>query len=236
MQTIQGKIIMIYISHTAMCANWDFNEIYKGTIFRKGARTNHLKNRAVSENDIKMLDWDFRGWVKNPEKIKRDHLQNVKDYDFDVVMSMDLWKNNIKESIKYADKLLKFTDRVVIPVHFFSKEIKGYELAYPNANWFAKNIFPPHEYRDQITHILGGSPHSQIRLITTNQIDLKQNPLKFRKVKSVDGNQIFNVAIRVGKEWFPTKPYWRKPKEKLLTLQIFKNSVKKVNNVFKVIL
>ncbi len=201
----------IYISHTAVCSGWDIDSIFKDTCFQKAARTNAVKNKGPAESNVKMLDWDFRGWKKNPGKIEKDHLQNVKDYNFDVVMSMDLWKDNVEECLEYTQKLKKYCNRVLIPVHYFCEELKWEELAYPNANWFADNKFPPFEYRKDFTHILGGSPQSQLKLIKTKQKDLHGYSLKFPNIKSIDGNQIFNVAIKAGKYWIPIKPYWIKP-------------------------
>ncbi len=223
----------IYISHTAICSGWDIDAIFLGTNFKKAARTNAVRNKGPKESNVKMLDWDFRGWQKHPDQIEADHLQNTKDYDFEVVMSMDYWKDNQQKCLDYTDKLLKYCDRVLILVHYWDMNLKGYDLAYPNANWFAGNVFPPADYRDQIKHILGGSPQSQIKHLTTNQIDLFGHGLKFKKVESIDGNQIFNVAIRAGKEWFAKKPYWRKAAVQIPNEQIFRNSVKKLDNCIK---
>ena len=223
----------IYISHTAVCFGWDIDSIFKDTCFQKAARTNAVKNKGPAESKVKMLDWDFRGWKKNPEKIKKNHLQNVKDYNFDVVMSIDLWEDNIDECLAYTDELKKYSKRVLIPAHYFVPELKNYELAYPNANWFSKNVNAPPGYREKITHILGGSPQSQIKLIKTKQLNLFGQPLKFPNIESIDGNQIFNVAIRAGKYWSPIRPYWRKPKIKITNEEIFKISVKNLNEEVK---
>ena len=220
----------IYISHSAVCSGWDIDSIFKGTCFEKAARTNAVKNKAPAESDVKMLDWDFRGWQKNPEKIEKDHLQNVKDYRFDVVMSMDLFDYNVDECLEYTQKLKKYCNRVLIPVHYYTEELQQEELAYPNANWFKQNSIPPVRYRRNFTHILGGSPQSQLKLLTTPQKDLYGNALRCPNIESIDGNQIFNVAIRVGKYWSPIKPYWRKPKIKMSNEEIFKLSVINLNN------
>jgi len=54
----------IYISHTAVCSGWDMDAILKDTCFQKAARTNAVKNKGPAESNVKMLDWDFRGWKK----------------------------------------------------------------------------------------------------------------------------------------------------------------------------
>jgi len=227
MESEGGVHVKIYISHSVGCAGWDMEGIYKGTLFQTGCRTTRFKDKDIGH--VKMLDWDYLEWKKQPAKIEALHLKLVKDNDFDVVMSMDLWSHNRFTALCYADKLMKYANRVLIPVHDYPQEVKDYDLAYPNANWFAKNTFPPGEFRGSISHILGGSPQSQIKHLTTTQIDLRGFPCKLPNIESIDGNQIFNVAIRAGKEWFPDKPYWRKPREKLSNEQIFKNSVKKLS-------
>jgi len=169
---------------------------------------------------------------KNPEKIEKDHLQNVKDYEFDVVMSMDLFDYNVDECLEYTQKLKKYCKRVLIPVHHITPELKKYELAYPNANWFTYNIYIPFNYRGLFTHILGGSPQSQLQTINTTQKDLWGYSLKFPNIESIDGNQIFNMAIRTGKYWNPIKPYWRKPNHydhDWTNEEIFKMSVRNLD-------
>jgi hypothetical protein len=217
--------MIIYVSHSTGCAGWDMEAIYEGTNFKLACRTSRFK--PDKDKNIQMLDWDYLEWKKKPKEIEDKHIQIVRDYDIETVMSMDLWDYNISDALKYADKLQKYTNRVLIPVHYYCKELLEYDLAYPNANWFAKNIFPPFEYRDNIKHILGGSPQSQIKYLTTTQTDLEGNPLRFKNVESIDGNQLFNVAIKHGKEWFPYKPYWKKPKTHRTNEEIFKNSVKR---------
>lgn len=221
----------IFISHTVGCSGWDMPEIYKGTNFKIASRTSdYIKYLS---KDIQMLDWDFRRWEKKPQEIEDLHLQIVKDYDIEVVMSMDIWDYNIKKSLEYADKLQKHTDKVLIPVHYYCKELLDYDLAYPNANWFAKNVFPSHEYRDNIKHILGGSPQKQIEHLTTNQLDIEGYSKKFSKVESIDGNQLFVCATRHGKEWYVTKPHWRNNGNDISNEQKFKNSVKRLDSKIK---
>lgn len=220
----------IYISHSVGCATWDMEDIFKDTLFQTGCRTSRFKDKDIGK--VKMLDWDFLEWKKDPEKIEKLHLKLVKENDFDVVMSMDLFDYNVEECLEYTQKLKKYCNRVLIPVHYFYDELKWEQLAYPNANWFADNKFPPAEYRRDFTHILGGSPQSQLKLITTTQKDLHGNSMRFPNIESIDGNQIFNVAIKTGKYWYPNKPYWFKPnyyQHDWTNEQIFKMSVKNLD-------
>lgn len=220
----------IYISHSVGCAGWDMEAIFSQTSFQTGCRTSRFK--PVDKGHVQMLDWDFLEWQKTPGKIEKHHLQLTKENEFEVVMSMDLWPDNIHKCLRYTDKLRKYCDRVLIPVHHFTPELIDYDLAYPNANWFAGNLYPPADYRDLMKHILGGSPQSQIKHLTTTQQDLFGHSLKLRNVESIDGNQIFNVAIRAGKLWSPTKPYWVKPQTPMTNEQIFAESVTRLNNFF----
>ena len=211
--------MQIFCSHSVGCAGWDMESIFKETEFQTGCRTMRFKDADIGK--VKMLDWDYLEHKKKPDKVKEHHLELVKEHDFDVVMSMDIWNHNIEECFKYTDTLLKYSDRVLIPVHYYTDRLKNYELAYPNANWFTNNKTIPREYKDNFTHVLGGSPQTQYKL--------KDD---FKNLKSVDGNQIFNVAIRAGKVWYPEKPYWRKPIEFTLTEEIFRKSVKNLNDLW----
>lgn len=230
---LEGNKMKIYISHSVGCATWDMEGIFKNTLFQTGCRTSRFKEK--DKGKVKMLDWDFLEWQKNPEKIEEKHLELVKNNKFDVVMSMDLFDYNVDECFEYTQKLKKYCSRVLIPVHYYSDEIQYEDLAYPNANWFTKNRVPNIEYRRFFTHILGGSPQSQIKLITTKQTDLYGNSLKFPNIESIDGNQIFNVAVRAGKYWSPTKPFWRKPKTKMSNEEIFKKSVRNLDEEIRII-
>lgn len=226
-------LIKVYISHTCKCTGWDIDSLYKKyPRYAKGARTNGYPR----EGDVQMLDWDFRNFQKHPDKVKTKHLQLAKEKSFDVIMSMDLWSSNWEESLKYTDELKKYCNRVLIPVHYFVEELKDYELALPNANWFASNVFPPSkEYRDNVTHILGGSPQSQIRLMTSKQKDLYGDGLVLKNVQSIDGNQIFNVAVRHGKYWFPRKPFWIKSEPQRPNVELFEMSLLNLHKTLELI-
>ena len=200
------RIERIYITHTVYCSGWNLDNILENTIFRKAMHT-HQKY----ETGIKMLDWDF----KKPDH--EEHLQKAKTYDFEVVMAPDVWsEEDINFSRKMADKLSKYVDRVVIPIHYYDENLSGYELAYPNARKFnpkaGKNLSLLWEFRDQVTHILGGSPHSQLKLAK-----------HFPNLKSLDGNLIFWSAVHYGRFW---DWGWKKPHEQLSNEEIFKISVR----------
>jgi hypothetical protein len=205
--------------------------IYGKTQFGLGCRTSRFKPEV--DKNIEMLDWDYLEWKDNPKEIEEKHLEITKKYQPETVMSMDLWEYNIEEAIDYALRLQQFCDRVLIPVHHWTEELLEFDLAYPNANWFADNNFPPAKYIPYIKHILGGSPQSQIKHLTTSQVDLEGNSLRFSGVESIDGNQIFNAAIRYGKEWYPHKPYWRNNGNDIENEVKFRNSVKRLDKVIK---
>lgn len=223
----------IYISHSVGCAQWNMPALYAGTHFANACRTGRY--REPDRGIVKILDWDYRAFLKTPEKIKTRHLEIVKeDKGIETIMSIDLWDHNVDECLEYTDELLKHANRVLIPVHHYTKELidGGYQLAYPNANWFAGNVFPPGEYRDLITHVLGGAPNVQYDLVNTNQVDIFGKPLRFKNVESVDGNQIFNVAIRAGKVWYYEKPHWRKPREVISNQEIFIKSLQNMEKLW----
>ena len=184
------------------------------------------------EKEVKMLDWDYRAFLKHPEKIKKKHLQLVKEHTFDVVMSMDLWSTNWEDALKYANELKKHASRVLIPVHYFVEELLDHEMALPNANWFGSNVFPPGEYRDKVTHLLGGSPQSQLKLMTNKKDkDLEGYSLRLKNIESVDGNQMFWCAVRHGKYWLPHKPFWFKPDKTIPNQEIFEMSLFSYNKI-----
>lgn len=222
----------IYISHSVGCAGWNMLRIYEGTNFKLGCRTSRFKPKK--DKDIQMLDWDYLEWKKTPEKIEVKHLEIAKEYDIETVMSMDLWDYNVNKALEYANKLLKYTNRVYIPCHYWEDiRLLEYDLAYPNANWFSKNTIPTSQLRGHIKHILGGSPQSQIKHLTTTQRDLNNKSLQFPNVVSLDGNQLFNCAIRNGKEWYIDKPYWRNHGNEIPNEQKFRNSVKRFDKCIK---
>jgi len=136
-----------------------------------------------------MLDWDFKkpNWSK--------HIRKARDYDFECVMAPDVTsKDNVEFTMRCADKLLKYCDRVVIPIHYYDERLVEYELAFPNALKFNKQAKQRlgfvGEFAEQVTHILGGSPHAQLKLAKY-----------FPNLKSLDGNLIFWCAVRYGKYW-----------------------------------
>jgi len=221
-------MIRVYISHTSGCTGWAMEDIISGTVFGLAHRTMDKPFRA---RGCKMLDWDYREFMKDPKRVKERHLKLAMENDYEVIMSMDLWRDNINESLKYADMLEKYCDRVLIPVHHFCDDLAGRELALPNANWFTTNPAVPDEFRAQITHLLGGSPQSHLEKILNSAVDLNGNKIRLGNIKSVDGNQAFRVAIK-GKYWTPHRPFWLKPAYRLTNEQIFRISVSNMNIIF----
>jgi len=174
----------VYITHTCYCSGWNIDDVFKNTIFRKAIHTNQRW-----EEGVKMLDWDF----KKPNWLK--HIRKTRDYDFECVMAPDVTsKDNVEFAMRCADKLLKYCDRVVIPIHYYDERLVEYELAFPNALKFNKQAKQRlgfvGEFAEQVTHILGGSPHAQLKLAKY-----------FPNLKSLDGNLIFWCAVRYGKYW-----------------------------------
>jgi len=206
------SIKRIYITHTCYCSGWDLDNIFSGTLFAKAIHTNQKW-----EEGVKMLDWDFRkpNWIK--------HIRKARDYDFETVMAPDVHsEKDVEFAIRCADKLLKYCDRVVIPIHYYDKRLEDYELAYPNARKFNPscriNLGFVWDFIDNITHILGGSPHSQLKLAQY-----------FPKLKSLDGNLIFWCAVHYGKFW----DWGWKKHEGMTNYECFAISVKNFDRAVK---
>lgn len=208
----------IYLTHTAYCTGWNLDEILSGTQFRKAVTTRRYKALERGENHIKMLDWYF----KKPNW--KTHLMLVKKYDFDVVMAPDYFESDdIDLLIERIEELKKYCKRVVIPIHAIHKRLTPYEWALPMAQGFAPPLKSEKmiwEFADNITHLLGGSPHKQYQIS-------KYLP----NLKSVDGNQIFNVAIHYFKYWENGK--WIKGDDKKYSTQdIFRMSIINVDRLW----
>jgi len=174
-------------------------------------------SRKIRE-EIQFLDWDFRKAKYNFWDIAYKHLLLTREIRPRLVMAPDIMHNDTEEKIRrkleYIDKLMKYVDRVVIPIHKYSKLLKDYELGYPNSPSFSpENAFWVYEIQDQVTHLLGGSPHRQAMMLKY-----------FPNVKSLDGNTIFRAAVSYGKIWYPEKPHWRRPKKYLGYAEIFRRS------------
>jgi hypothetical protein len=207
------RIERVYITHTCYCSGWNLDGIFRNTIFRKAIHTNQRW-----EEGVKMLDWDFRkpNWIR--------HIRKARDYDFECVVAPDVHsEKDVGFTVRCANKLLKYCDRVVIPIHYYDKRLKDYELAFPNANKFNPNA-RRHlgfitDFAEQVTHILGGSPHSQLKLAEY-----------FPNLKSLDGNLIFWCAVHYGKYW---DGKWVKPNSQLTNEECFKKSVYNLDRLLR---
>ena len=199
------RIERIYITYTAYCSGWNLDNIFENTIFKKAMHTHQRY-----EQGVEMLDWDF----KKPDI--EEHLLKAKTYDYEVVMAPDIWKaEDIDYTLQIVHKLYDFVDRVVIPIHYYDDRLSEYELAFPNAKKFnpnaGKKLSFLWEFKNNVTHILGGSPHSQLKLAR-----------HFPNLKSLDGNLIFWSAVHYGRFWMWG---WKKPQHHLTNEEIFKISV-----------
>ena len=205
------KLKRIYITHTCYCSGWDIDSVFSGTVFAKAIHTNQKW-----EEGVKMMDWDFR----RPKW--RRHIEKAMKYDFETIMAPDIFsEKDVERSLRCADKLLKYCDRVVIPIHYWDKRLKEYELAYPIATKFnpksRKNLnVLISDFAESVTHILGGSPHSQLELAKY-----------FPNLKSLDGNLIFWCAVHYGKYW---DGRWKKQKG-MTNFECFALSVRNLNRV-----
>jgi len=158
-----------------------------------------------------MLDWDFRKIeTRGLDHTWKKHLQIVKDHKPEVVMAPDLWRDNWKFALRKYRVLDRICDRVVMPVHVKPKRI-DLNLAWPMGVWTEDHV-GVWEVSDQVTHLLGGSPHAQIEMSGY-----------FPNLRSVDGNQIYVIALRFGKYW---NRRWIKPDPQLTTEECFRRSIR----------
>ena len=193
------RLKCMYISHTSYCSGWNMDDIlskFHG-FYQKAARTNTF---PMKENNIKMLDWDFR----KPDMDK--HYCIAKNYPLETIMAPDLYDNTIMSeewALQHATILSQYCQRCILPIHVVPKYISYHEYAYPMGVWdksktsFKGTLFPIYK---NVTHLLGASPHAQYQLAQY-----------LPNIISTDGNQMFYVAVRFGKYWENGK--WAKQKD-----------------------
>ena len=204
-----------YIAHTSQCSGWNLDDILQDTIFKKSGRT----WRFPEEESVLMLDWDFRripysGFEKTWEK----HLSLAQENSFDVIMSPDLFSlNEWNDRIRQYEKLEKCSDRVVMPVHVCPESL-DIEIAWPMGVW-TRDYVAVWEVQDSVTHLLGGSPHSQLKMSKY-----------FPNLKTIDGNQAFWCAVRFGKYW---DGRWICPENRISNEECFKKSVENITESWR---
>lgn len=209
-------MISAYIAHTSECTGWDLDDILKDTMFKKSART----WRFPKIEKVHMLDWDFRRieqrgfletWVR--------HLDLTVKNNLDVVMSPDYFPNDDWTNIfDYYEILRKHNERVVMPIHTTIPDGYDIEIAWPMGVW-TQDYAPIWEVQDAVTHLLGGSPHAQLRFSHY-----------FPNLKSIDGNQAFWCASRFGKYW---RKRWIKPEPPMTNEECFRESVRNITNAWE---
>ena len=215
-KTVRRKIKYIALSHSLLCRCFDMQWLKKYNVLA-GANTSLAWNNKKIREEIEFLDWDFKPASERFNTVMIRHLQLVKEIRPRLVMAPDIMHDDTEEKIKkkleFADKLLKYAERVVIPVHQYHPMLKDYELAYPNSPSFSpSNSFFVWEVQDNVTHLLGGSPHRQFKMMQY-----------FPRVISVDGNSVFRMAVSFGKYWEPPNKWVRSPNCGLYN--IFKKSI-----------
>ena len=213
------KIKYLALSHSTACSGLDMEWLRKYSVLL-GANTSKAWSSEKIRAEIEFLDWDFRLASKSFHLVKKRHLQLVKEIKPKLAMAPDIIHNDTEEKIKkkleFVDELAKYAERVVVPIHKFHPLLKDYELAYPNSpNFSPTNNFALWEIQEYVTHILGGSPHRQARMMKY-----------FPKIISVDGNSVFRAAISYGKYWEPPNKWIRWEEAGLYN--IFKKSIENV--------
>lgn len=212
----------VYISHTQECSGWDLDSIIEGTAFKKGCRTMRFPRNEEAET-IKMLDWDFREAKNDFSKVWERHLEISKSYDFEIIFAPDsfTWSDSL-DIIDRVKTLKQYCKRIVVPLHGYFSEYETLELGFPIAGGF--NPAPKNwwlwDLKEKFTHILGGSPHTHLRMLHF-----------LPKISTVDGNQMFWCAVRFGKYW---DGKWIKPKQPLSNEECFKLNVANFQKVLEV--
>ena len=167
-----------------------------------------------------MLDWDFRRLEERGFPYTwHQHLWLAKNNSLEVIMSPDLWHGEWLQAYQAYHELKKHCPRVVMPVHVCPPEHKDIEIAWPMGVW-TKDYVAVWEVQDQVTHLLGGSPHAQL-----------ETAGYFPNLRTVDGNQAFWCAVHFGKYW---KGRWVKPEPALPNEECFRRSVENITEAWEV--
>lgn len=213
------KIKYLALSHSTVCSGFDMEWLRKYNVLL-GANTSKAWGSKRIRAEIDFLDWDFRLAKTNLHTAKERHLQLAREIRPRLIMAPDIMHNDTDERIlkklEFVDELSKYAERVVVPVHKFHPLLVDYELGFPNSPVFSPtNSFALWEIQEYVTHILGGSPHRQAKMMKY-----------FPRVISVDGNSIFRTAISYGKYWEPPNKWIKCPNCGLYN--IFKRSFENV--------
>ena len=204
----------IYTTHTCRNSGWDIDEIFEGTIFKLSAPT----WRIPKDKPFQMLDWDFRQIEKRGlDQTWLRHSNIALKHDLEVVMTPDLWFNNWGWAYDRYCELKSICNRVVMPVHIPPQDY-DIEVAWPMGVW-TKDSVAVWDVSDKVTHLLGGSPHAQLEMSNY-----------FPNLQSVDGNQIFFIAIRFGKYW--KKGRWINSDPPVSREECFRRSVTNISDAW----
>jgi hypothetical protein len=208
-------MIEAFIAHTSECSGWNLDSILAGSMFKKSGRT----WRFPKHENVSMLDWDFRRISKSGfDKTWQRHLELAKENNFDVIMSPDLFSlDEWDKRIKQYEELKQYSNRVVMPVHVCPESV-DIEIAWPMGVW-TRDYVAVWEVQDSVTHLLGGSPHAQLRMSKY-----------FPNLKTIDGNQAFWCAVRFGKIW---DNRWLERDHNLSNEEVFRITIKNITDAWK---
>jgi hypothetical protein len=203
-----------YIAHTSACTGWDLDDILAGSIFKKSART----WRFSEKEKVQMLDWDFRRLEsRGYDETWKRHLSLAQNHRFDVIMSPDFFHGEWLQAFQAYLTLKDHSSRVVMPIHVPPPDDVVVEIAWPMGVW-TQDFTPIWEVQDQVTHLLGGSPHAQLKMAEY-----------FPNLRTIDGNQAFWCAVRFGRYW---DGRWTKPEPALSNEECFRLSVQNITNAW----
>jgi len=191
------------------------DEIAKNTGFKLGAR---LPGTAIHFPPY-FIDQDWQRAKKEPGYRER-YMSILKQWRPNLATVLD-WEeeDQLTEVLGWAEDAAQFVETVII----IPKVIGGIErlpriigkkpirLGYSVPTRFGGTPVPIREFLSWPVHLLGGSPHKQMRLIGYPIFFGLEVPKL--NVVSVDGNMILKMATTRGAFWYPNpkkyqKGYW----------------------------
>lgn len=162
----------------------------------------------ILDKPLSFIDVDW----KKPERDR--YIQGVLNLKPDMASVIDITSEEIyAEALEWAKSIAHSINKIIlipkIPIiHRIPKCIYNTEviLGYSVPSTYGKTDIAFEEFLDFKVHLLGGSPHVQMRLFT-------QYP---NTIYSIDGNYMTKMANKTGRYWVPgnneevTNRFWRR--------------------------
>lgn len=202
--------------------NKRFAQIAVNAGFLYGVR---IPAAAIIDQPIIFTDVDW----KNPNEAQ--YLAHVKQIRPKLATVIDIETiDTLAQALDWANQLIDYVEHIIfipkidiidrLPPQINNKEVI---LGYSVPSSYGKTDIPIHRFLSHRIHVLGGSPHVQMRLY-------KQHP---NMIYSVDGNYFTKMANRMQRYWVPgdndeiTNRFWKRNKAHAPE-QIFQQSCKNI--------